>query len=286
VQAQRYLPWDWMARRIAMKFTPTPEGRLKARQESVAYASTQRLAGTARGDFLRVVADVTGAIVDDLRVEVSLADRPTADDATRHPLEIENAEWDVHSIQTPIRVVGLGDAYFVPKEVRVVCRGPRGEQDECQQCPLTSTGERRLCFEPTNRSLLECIQATEFAKLKVLSRSAEARYPRFRVEQVGSQTLTEPIAYPQAQALEMSEDRTVMDELGREFRKKRFFYIGSKVSSVKKFLATGRVLANPRNQVATLLARLYPLRGVAQCICKALQERARDVHDLSFGPRG
>jgi hypothetical protein len=260
VQAQRFLPWEWMARRIALKYTDTPEGKLKARQETVAYANAHRLAGTALGDFLRAVAEVTGATVDELKVEVSLAGPPTTDDSSVHLLEIENAEFDGHSIQTPIRVVGVGEAFFAPRQVKVLCRGPRGEKDECEHCPLTATGESFLRIEPTSRELLECIQAKEQAKLKVLQRFVKAECPLFSVHQTSSQTITELIAYPKAQTLDMSEGGAVVDDLGREFRKKRLFYVGRKSSSVQDFLATGTVLANPRNQVATLLAeRLAPL---------------------------
>ncbi len=260
VQAQRWLPWQWMARRMAMKFTSTPEGKLKARQETLAYARTQRLSGTALGDFLRAVAEVTGAPVEELKVELSLAAPPTSDEGAIHLLEIENAALDGQTIQTPIRVVGVGEAFFVPKNIIVLCQGPRGEKDECQRCPLMATGQRQLLVKPTSRELLECIQAHERIKLQVLRRLAEARCPQFSVQQRSSQTITELIAYPQAHTLDMSDRGGLIDELGREFRKKKIFYVGRRSSSVQDFLATGAVLANPRNQVATLLAEgLMPL---------------------------
>jgi DNA primase len=260
VQARRLLPWEWMARRIAAKFTATPEGQVKAREETIAYAKAHKLSGTALGDFLRAVAAVTGATVDELKVELSLAEPPSWDSGTVHLLEIENADLDGTSIQTPIRVVGVGEAFFVPKAVRAVCRGNRGEEKECHQCPLAATGEHQIDITPTSRELLECIQATERAKLQVLRRLADARCPRFSVHQLASQTVTELIAYPQAQTLDMSDRSAMIDDQGREFRKKRIFYTGRKSSSVQDFRATGTVLANPRNQIATLLAEhLAPL---------------------------
>jgi hypothetical protein len=254
VEAQRWLPWAWMARRIAAKFTLTPEGKLKARQETITYAKGHKLSGIALGDFLRAVSEATGAAVDELKVELSLADCPTGNTGTIHLLEVENADLDGTSIQTPIRVVGVGEAFFAPKDLKVMCRGPRGEQDECQRCSLVATGERQLHIAPTSRVLLECIQATERTKQQVVRCLADARCPQFSVEQVASQTITELIAYPQTQTLDMGERGSIVDELGREFRKKRIFYVGRKSSSVQDFVATGTVLANPRTQIATMLA--------------------------------
>jgi hypothetical protein len=202
---------------------------------------------------------------------------PPQDRATEaipvHLTDVDKAEMYGQRAAVPVTVVGIGECFAVPRQIEgVVCVAQNPNEPQCQSCGLSHHYTVTLAADDP---LVIASTAVETSRL--YKNLAEALWHKARAGklphgkpacekghlawgQIVNQPLTELMVYPLAHELHSTEDGDLVDELGREYRRKDVFYLGEKSSNVQRFTAYGTVLANPKSQVVTLLIdRLEPL---------------------------
>ncbi len=182
-----------------------------------------------------------------------------------HLIDIEDASLINRQVEIDVRVVGVGDAYFAPKTIQTSCADPaQGDHDYCGGCPLAN-GIQKLDFGKENPILIETVGIKNRERLSIFTKLSNANCNRILIEEAESQTFTELIVYPKAQAIEVNQTGKLVDDRGREFRKKKIFFAGRKQSSCQSYKITGKVFANPKSQISTLVAgEMLPLEEIPE----------------------
>lgn len=136
---------------------------------------------------------------------------------------------------------------------------PELPRADCSNCPFSTYPEYPVEIPTNSDFFIDCVRhpkrLVEIIAFQHAQRVAREKYGCAWIEatQVGTwRTVSELLVYPYAEELHMDVDK-VVDELGREYRKKVVYYLGDKGSTAQSFMGLGTVMPNPKTQVATLL---------------------------------
>jgi hypothetical protein len=190
-----------------------------------------------------------------------------------HLTDVDKAEMYGQRVAVPVTVVGVGECFAVPRQIEgVVCVAQNPNEPQCQACGLSRHYTVTLAADDPLVIASTAVDTTKLHKtlaLELWHKARAGKLPHGKPAcekghlawgQVVHQPLTELMVYPLAHELHTTQDGDLVDEMGREYRRKDVFYLGEKSSNVQRFTAYGTVLANPKSQVVTLLIdRLEPL---------------------------
>jgi hypothetical protein len=161
----------------------------------------------------------------------------------------------------------------------------------CNSCPLKDGERYPFTIPPSSDFYIESVRLTkEQVDILALIRATELvieifECPWIKARRItGWQTVSELVVYPYAQELRLDKGNLV-DELGREFRKKVIYFLGDKDSTVQSYKAKSTVMPHPKNQTATMLVESWePLEAVPQGVKQvkiSLGELKDRVQELS-----
>jgi hypothetical protein len=164
------------------------------------------------------------------------AESQSAEAAPRriHLLEIDQTEHIGHVVQTELVIAGVGETFHVPCQWTVkpcavhVCEFAGRKVDMSGQ-----------------KALLNFCRMTDDQKHGFMRASASACRHRPALTTMASATITEILVVPAASA--------DLDPLQADYREKVVFILGPLMASHVRYRATGEVIAEPRQQRASLL---------------------------------
>src|SRR5262249_9886569 len=183
-------------------------------------------------------ATATGATAEDFN------NLPRAEILPRiHLVDLELTKHIGHMVQTDIVIAGVGETFHVPESWKVQCN-----KDDCEVCPKTISLKAR-------REVLTFCRMSDAQKIgfmRVLSGCSHK--PKVTVKVMA--TVTELLALPMA--------LPTVEKSSRDYREKVIALLGSLPHTNIRYRATGLVIAEPRQQKASLLvSRLDRLKSAA-----------------------
>jgi len=253
---------------------PGPPGRYRcfgcqARGDAITFTEQMQSVG-----FVQAVRWLAGQVGISIPEPVRGKRTETTTEATPvHLTDVDKAEMYGRRVAVPVTVVGVGQCFFVPRQIEgVVCVAQNPNEPQCKACGLSRHYTVTLTIDDPLVIASTAIETPRLSKtlaeaLWHKARAGKLPHGKPACEkghlawgQIVHQPLTELMVYPLAHELHARQDSDLVDELGREYRRKDVFYLGEKSSNVQRFIGYGTVLANPKSQVVTLLIdRLEPL---------------------------
>ena len=207
-----------------------------------------------KGDINDFVAQENGllkAAVDfAIEYKADYADRLAPD--TSEPIELElNVAIHADNARSRLKVKGVVSAmdttpYLVPKDVAIKCGK---DQSVCAICPVFLQDQSQFTIPPESPSLLELIGVTSFQQLEIVK--ATIGIPRLckvcEFEAVSQYNIEDTRVSPQLEITNRFGDRQPVPA----------FCIGTGLNLNESYELTGRLLAHPKTQQATLLVSTY-----------------------------
>jgi MCM P-loop domain len=150
-----------------------------------------------------------------------------------HLVDVESTRYVGRMVRADIVISGVGDTFHVPKKWRTRC----GKAD-CEVCPAEVDLKER-------RELLNFCRMSEEQTVGFMRRlSGCSNKPHPCIDEYA--TITELLAVPAAS--------DAVDGLSRDYREKIIALVGQLSNSNIRYRATGRVIAEPKRQRASMLA--------------------------------
>ena len=178
-----------------------------------------------------------------------------------HLTDTDDAKYSDKKVKVDMMICAKGETFHVPQVFSARC------DKECKnnKCPINK--RTRKFFIPSNSK--DLINFTWFSdsrilgRLRELSPCEEQTRKRIHIKVLRRVTVQEIMVIPKATRIQTKAKdgkKTVIDELGREYRDKRIYALASLPKTNKYFRGYGWVKSSPKSQVATVL--MYKLEPI------------------------
>lgn len=153
-----------------------------------------------------------------------------------HLIDLEKSDLIGKTVCTDIVVAGIGEVFHVPLKCKVDC----SHQDKKEPCPVCP---KEVSLD-VDRNLLDFCRMSDDQKKGKLRALSGCRN-KAHVKVLEYTTITELVAIPKADI--------AIDIQKGDYRDKVIYYNGTLKSSNIPYLATGKVIAEPKKQIASML---------------------------------
>ena len=165
-----------------------------------------------------------------------------------HMMDINNALYATKRVSAEVMIASIGETYTVPKEVKYKCT----KNTLCKNAGncLLSRGPVTKILRANDRRLIDLTKIRDSKRdriiLGILNLSCNEIHLAYEIKEYVS--IQEMVVIPKARITKMvkkDSSNIMLDEIGREFREKVVYFMGTSPQSNKYFTATGWVMPSP-----------------------------------------